>query len=714
MQRLDEWFLVYLHRNKIFSVQVSRFFLFTGYIFFLGLVSCKKHELTEMGEFTLKDKLFHPVSLTGLWEFYPSSLIEPGAFETAEPYFVAVPAPWNSYLKNDKPITPNYNCATFRLKVFLNNHKKDLGLIVPKIWTANRVYANGVIVSQAGTVGCSYEQNRNKILERIVKLPDFKSDTLELVVHVGNYDFFIGGIIEEFWVGTYRDIEDKWNFNNTWALMWIGCLLLMCVYHLILFLTLRENKSLIYFSGICLMITGRYLVFGDHFIYSFLKENNYIDGYIQPQIYYSLNFILSSLGLSYVLALYREKWAKKLLLTSYSLMFLGLLIVILSKNLFFILFIPLQAIIIFNAVSILITILKAVYYQKSESFYQLFGISMMIFAAVNDSLHTQGIDLLGENELIPVAFGSFVGIQIIVLAKRFSFNFNQLKELSAQLENKVRIRTRELEQSRDEIEKKGEALQDAYRSITDSLKYARRIQIALLGQEENLIQHFKDAFLIFEPKDVVSGDFYWYAVVGDHKIIAIADCTGHGVPGAFMTLIGNDALDEIVKVRHIVDPSAILTQLDKRILETLHQRNTQEQRNEGMDMAIVAINELEKTVIFAGAKNPIFFVSDDKKELVAASKFPVGSNQYQQQKIFQNHTINYKEGDKIYMFSDGFQDQFGGSNNKKFMSKRFRELIFELSSQPMSEQKQRLLEDFRKWKGEYKQTDDVLLLGFVL
>ncbi len=654
----------------------------------------------------LPQKLHESIALNGEWEFYPSQLIEPGGFAGQKPFFVPVPSIWGNY---GESITPNYNCGTFRLRILLNGNHESLGVIIPKIWTASRVYADGELLSTAGQVGCSPQTNHNLIIQRIAALPKPVSDTVELVVQVGNFDFFIGGIVEEFWIGPYAIIEEQWHLGNATSMMWLGCLMLMGFYHLVLYVGQRQNTSLLYFGVISILIGVRFLVFGDHYFYFYLKSHDWLTARLQPQIYYTITFLLAPLGLSYVLSLYPQQYGQRIVRISYLATALTLIPLLVSYTWFF-RFIPVfQVLVVATAMYMAFVLLKSAWQRKRESFYQLLGIGVMVFAGINDALHSKGIDLIGENEFIPLAFGFFIFMQVVILAKRFSDAFHEVIDLSENLEQKVRTRTLELQQSRDEIQRKNQALELAYQNITDSLRYAKRIQTALLGQESGVTQNFRDGFVIFEPKEIVSGDFYWYAQCDNCKVLAVADCTGHGVPGAFMTVIGNDALNEIVKTRLITDPAAILAELDKRILESLHQKNSDEQRNEGMDIGIAVIRE--DYFVFAGAKNQALFIHQGQTQTLKASKFPIGSTQYGSEKEFIAVKVPYVFGDRLYLYSDGFHDQFGGPENRKFMSRRFRELLLSTASLPMQAQKAELLSQLQQWKNGQKQTDDILVVG---
>ena len=249
--------------------------------------------------------------------------------------------------------------------------------------------------------------------------------------------------------------------------------------------------------------------------------------------------------------------------------------------------------------------------------------------------------------------------------------------------------------------------------ILDSLNYAASIQMAVFGSKSQILKHFKEGFILFKPKDIVSGDFYWFGSVEDEKIIVSADCTGHGVPAALMTIMGNDLLNEIVLQDKIIYPDKILEELDRKITNGLSNENGVE-RQDGMDISIVTINAKKQRLYFAGAKNPLYIIYKNEINTIRGSFFPIGSNQYDTKKQFDLHEIRYKKETKIYLFSDGFQDQFGGKLGKKFMKKRFRELIYETRGESMQEQRKILANEFYAWKKEEDQTDDVIVIGLLL
>ncbi len=298
----------------------------------------------------------------------------------------------------------------------------------------------------------------------------------------------------------------------------------------------------------------------------------------------------------------------------------------------------------------------------------------------------------------------------------------QLKEnevlqrtLNQELEQKVAERTQEIEEQKEQINKKNHQLLETNKKMTDSITYAARIQGAILGDIEQLEEELEDAFILFRPRDIVSGDFYWLKTITieekSYKIFVVADCTGHGVPGAFMTVMGVDSLEEIVSSEKTWQPHQILYKLDKRITAATTQRQTTgRQIRDGMDIVILVFEEGTDKAYFAGAKNPLFHIRGNEQLLTKGSSSAIGGTT-RREKSFEMHEITYQKGDVFYLYSDGFQDQFGGEKGMKYMSKIFRQKLLEISSFPMNTQKEILDAEFVAWKGSQSQTDDVILAG---
>jgi len=276
-------------------------------------------------------------------------------------------------------------------------------------------------------------------------------------------------------------------------------------------------------------------------------------------------------------------------------------------------------------------------------------------------------------------------------------------QLYESVETKVKERTYEVMRQREELEQMN-------KEMTDSINYARTIQNAILPFESRMGQSLQDFFIHYQPKAIVSGDFYWFTEVNGEQIIAAADCTGHGVPGAFMSMIGNDLLNDIVNVKGITRPDLILNELHKGIRYVLKQDLTQNQ--DGMDIALVKIDRKNKKIQYSGAKNPLIYISNNECFMVKADKIYIGGTQREEQeRLFTLNEIELSSELMIYLFSDGIADQFGGPKGKKFKQRQLQELLLANSDKPLKEQKEIIDRTFEDWKGNLEQVDDVLIMG---
>lgn len=263
-----------------------------------------------------------------------------------------------------------------------------------------------------------------------------------------------------------------------------------------------------------------------------------------------------------------------------------------------------------------------------------------------------------------------------------------------------------------EQKRTAEIIQRKNKDITDSINYARKIQDALLPEGNEATDFFAEHFEFYLPKDIVSGDFYWFDQSGSHFIAACADCTGHGVPGAMMSMLGINFLSQIVNDAEVRSPEHALALLDTKTTRMLRQENEKTETKDGMDIALFAVDKTTNILNFSGANRQLIFISGGEMTEYPPNKFPIGGSTVPAGKIFTGHNINLKKGDCIYMFTDGYADQFGGPHGKKYMRKKFLRLLVEIHVLKMSEQKIRLEQEFHNWKGDTEQVDDVLVLGF--
>ena len=278
-------------------------------------------------------------------------------------------------------------------------------------------------------------------------------------------------------------------------------------------------------------------------------------------------------------------------------------------------------------------------------------------------------------------------------------------------EKEINKQKQDLEKQKNIAVLRRKAIELQKKEITDSLKYAQRIQDAILPKTKKLFSIF-EGFVILKPKDIVSGDFYWYQhIKGKHVVIGV-DCTGHGVPGAFMSIVGTYLLNDIVVHNQVTDPAQILKLLNRKIKIALKVEDPTVYTNDGMDMSVCVIDKENDTLEYAGAMRPLFLFNGNKFVEVKGDKQSITSNlSYQRIQLFTNHTVNLNKGDVFYIFSDGIVDQFGGEDNKKFLSKRFQQVLKDIYFMDMKKQKQIIIDSFNDWKGNNDQVDDVFVLG---
>ncbi len=279
-----------------------------------------------------------------------------------------------------------------------------------------------------------------------------------------------------------------------------------------------------------------------------------------------------------------------------------------------------------------------------------------------------------------------------------SYRTNSIKKENKILENKVSERTKELaEKNRD---------------ITSSIEYAKRIQEAILPSKDLIFSKLKNAFILYKPKDIVSGDFYWFGEKGDFKIIAVVDCTGHGVPGAFMSMIGHNLLNQIVSEKGFSDPGKILEELHKGVQGALKQGHNDVDTNDGMDVAMMALNTETRECLWAGAFRGLVIINDEGEiDKIEGNKYPVGGAQLDSERVFTTHKRQLQKNDCVYMSTDGYADQFGGPKGKKFMVRQFHDNLKSVHQYSVAEQQKELENQFNEWKGNFEQIDDVLVIG---
>lgn len=271
-----------------------------------------------------------------------------------------------------------------------------------------------------------------------------------------------------------------------------------------------------------------------------------------------------------------------------------------------------------------------------------------------------------------------------------------LKEANLTLEKKVVERTTKIESQRKEI--------------TDSIKYASRIQHALLPPKNELDTLLPSYFVLNKPRNIVSGDYYWVAQKENKVVVAVADCTGHGVPGAFMSILGISFLNEIVNKAVAIRANEILNQLRAQVIKSLHQTGKADEARDGMEIALCVVDFYQKRLQYSGAFRPLYLIRENELMEYKGDSMPIGH--YSEEDLsFNNEELIFQENDMIYMFSDGYVDQLGGPNRKTFKSKKFKQLLMSIHLKPLPEQKQILEKEYEVWRRDIEQIDDITVMG---
>ena len=323
-----------------------------------------------------------------------------------------------------------------------------------------------------------------------------------------------------------------------------------------------------------------------------------------------------------------------------------------------------------------------------------------------------------------IIFISFAVIAALVAIFLYFISRRRKKQKEQLAEKVIEINQQkeEITAQRDMIEEQAVELEKRNEKITDSIRYAQTIQDSILPTKNKIHNVFEDSFIFYRPKDIVSGDFYWFTQKGDDLIISAIDCTGHGVPGGFMTMMGNSLLNQIINVDNILEPDEILNLLDAKVKETLqtHLRDGDDERGgDGMDMVLLKLNLKERKGTFAGAKNPLYYIHEGQDDLlyIRGTSMSIGSLFSKKGRTYKSHTFDIQGDETFYLVTDGYQDQLGGASKnpdgkrKKFMRQRFMDILKSGSKLPMAEQESILDREFEDWKEIGDQTDDVTVIG---
>lgn len=665
------------------------------------------------------------ITLDGEWRFYWKDFVIHDELDVVErgekARFVTVPSPWNHYQFEEGHL-PSHGYATYHLKIILNKNHPRLSLKLPSFGTAYELYVNRKLIASNGSIG-KHQFEMIPFSLPMVHVFENNSDYLELFIQVSNFYHKDGGFWDSIYLGTEPQISNLKDRLVAIDLLITGSLLIMAFYHFGIFLLRRKDLSALYFCIVGILIAIQTLISDEKYLLRLFPD-------LRWEFTFRVEYVSIYLGICfYVLfaqSVYPVEFSKQVRkIVQLIFLIFAVLALILPPTAFFQVHVLGQLIMFAVGIYLLYTLVRAIIQSREGARVFLFGFIIFFAAVTNEFLHET--KLLDTRSFLNYGLLTFVFFQSFVLSVRYAKAFSKVEEFTSTLEKRVQERTAEiskqnleLEIQKSEIIRKNEIIERKNENITASINYASRIQKAILGSEDSISSNFKDSFIFLKPRDIVSGDFYWFTEVKKsgitknldrqtvfYKVIVAADCTGHGIPGSFMTVLGNTLLDEIINENKLTNVSRVLSVLDRKLLMKLEPHGV----NDGMDMAILIFDQDNNQVSFAGAQSPLILIREGKVYQYKGSKFPIGSSQYRVKKKFESHTIDCKPGDCYYIFSDGFQDQFGGLEDKKYLKKRFREFLLSIHHLPMEDQKRLLHEELKAWQGEQAQTDDILVVG---
>jgi len=697
-------------------------------------VSCSDHQRKgpdiENGFLDLSSWNFEEdglVNLNGEWEFYWEKLLEPKDIESTNSLkaeYINVPAGWT---KQEGESYPELGYATYRLKIKVPDKATDYNFIFMSIFSSAKMWVNGTLCLEMGEVASTEEQSKPEFITEYYSPIKYGSDrdTLELIIQVADFSYGgpASGIRRKVVFGPETQINAERIKTGSLNSALLGISLLIALYHIFLFLFRRNERSYLTFALLSLVVAAWTFYSSGMITESFTYRGYFQFGSIEPSFFPPLLVL-------FYYYIYKNEVHKKAV-HAFFIIAAVLWVIYLSSST-----ITMSKILTVYSMNILIppayllgySLVKALLRRRQGSVLSFLGVLIMFASVMHDALLTNGYISGFGNYISSAGFVALIIIQSLVLAQMFSLTYRKNINLNLNLEKLVEQRTRTIDkqktvletQNKDlmlqnkKIESQKELLYQKNEEVNDSINYAKKIQSAIMPPEQYFQEILNDVFILFKPRDIVSGDFYWIKQVNQYVILAAADCTGHGVPGAFMSMLGMSYLNEIVHRREITNANEVLNELRKQIRNSLRQRGQPEESKDGIDMALCVIDEKEKVLQYCGANNPLYLIRDKNgtPEMTEfkADRMPLGYYPGKF-KTFTNNDIQLESGDMFYLFSDGFIDQKGGEEGKKFLSKNFKELLLEIHEEPMHDQEQILDKTITKWMGNNPQVDDILVIG---
>lgn len=668
-----------------------------------------------------------PVDLNGQWEFYWEKLLTPSDFESNDSLraeYINVPRGW---ARQEGKSYPELGYATYRLRIKVPNKDTDYNFIFMSVFSSFKLWVNGTLCCEKGKVASTKSQSKPEFITEFYSPIKYKNnrDTLDIIIQVADFDYGgpAAGIRRKVTFGPVEQINTEGIRMSSIKSSLLGILLAITLYHIFLFIYRRNEPSYLIFALLSIVVAFWTVYSSGMFSESFTYRGYYLIGETGPALF-------PPLLVMFYYSIYNNEVHKTAVYTFLviGIIFMSIYLILSTIAMSKILTIFTMNMLIPPLYLLFYSLPKALLKRRQGSVLSFLGVSIMLASVVHDAFLTNGFIVGFGNYISTQGFMVLIIIQSLVLAQLFSQTFRKNINLNLNLEKIVEERTRTIDEQKtalerqnldllfqkEEIKTQNEKLNQRNEEITDSLNYALKIQSAMLPPESYISELLADNFIFYKPREIVSGDFYWIKHVNQYVIVVAADCTGHGIPGAFMSILGMGYLNEIVQRREVTQANMVLNALRKQIKNSLRQHGELDESKDGIDMALSAFDLKKLEMQYAGANNPLYLIRGVGREAklieYKADLMPIG---YYPgiEKSFTNHEIKLMPGDTIYMFTDGFSDQKGGGNNKKYMSSRFKDLLLGIQDESMRYQKLILENTFIDWMGNNPQVDDVLVIG---
>ncbi len=659
------------------------------------------------------------IELAGEWEFYWHRLLTPQDFHpqryVADAY-LWVPAYWSENKHGKK--FPALGYGTYRLVILTSKKYNKIRLYVPSVNTSMKVWFNGKLLGHSGVVGTSADKSKASVdyVLREVTLDSVKN---ELIIQVSNYFHREGGFFRSPMLGTIGGMKKELGLWLFFDIFLFGAAIIMALYHLGIFLMRPKQWASFAFFVFALLMALRVFI-----------TNPIFETILFPKISFGTSLRLEYITFFWIAPflnfyLYQVVKDKVSFYFSFYTLVLAFLF---SITLFFSTLFFSKMMLPYNILVYVPTVIMDLYILIKHLRLKTEGVGILFFAyliivgaIVNDMLLF--LRIINSVQLAPLGVFVLLLAQALALARRFSKAFSEneylLKELefkNVHLEELVKQRTSEIEKQKNELARQNELLKEQSEKlklkdemITESLEYAATLLRAIYPPLDNLKKYF-DVFVLFKPKDIVSGDGYWIYENDSYIFISLYDCTGHGVPAAFLNILANILLTTTVRDKQIFEPNRVLEYIDKELKEILSRVG-----NDGMEMIIMRVDkgEEEPKIKVASAKIELFYYNS-RTGLVTryrGTRRALGyASASRNKEVFSNYLLTFKKGDVIYILSDGYIDQ-GNKKHERFGTDRFMELIRKIGNMPVEEQHRILSETIVEFMEDTIQRDDILVLG---